>query len=219
MRNQGFGAHRLVAAASISVGAVVFISIFVFHSPNLGALAGIKGIQSGPTPTQTCVIPVPADAAFTPGTRHGGIRGSNVTYPNGTTLFYPENLCPQPAPLWTENTIYGGFNAYQLASAAEENPKFLTAENGSSFILDPTGFTVGYSKQTGTYDATVYFDHYGDQTYYPCGSANVGLFHVVLGQIMVTFHKPMTSNGTWDLSDPQLEHQFSLNEWSCPASN
>lgn len=72
-----------------------------------------------------CLVEIPNDSKFLTFTNYTS-HGANVTYPNGTIHFFPDNACPQP--------VFAGL--YGIISLIEKNSTFKKLENGSTFIFD-----------------------------------------------------------------------------------
>jgi len=146
-----------------------------------------------------------------------------VTYGPGEQVFYLEDLCPQPVSnrTYTFSTIgepkIPGTNNYQLAVAAVSNPQFVSLEDGTTYLYSQPG-SGSYSSQTnneGTYNGngywfTLYFFHYSNMTYHPCGISGATAFNVTAG-IEVDFYAPFfqTVNGTsgpgiWNVTAPTI---------------
>ncbi len=102
-----------------------------------------------------------------------------MTYPNGTTAFFPLDSCP--VPVTPAN--------YVIDSTIESNPRFIAAENGSIYEAgnacncSPSSATM--TNSTGLYDL-LNFALYSSQRIYPCGSTGfwtyneLGVLEVVI---------------------------------------
>ncbi|MDA4115349.1 MAG: hypothetical protein OK442_02185 [Thaumarchaeota archaeon] len=167
-----------------------------------------------------CLLPVGAGANLT--ISGEGTTGVMATLAPGQTTFFPQNRCPQPISNQTfaYSTVFGqkvATNYYQLALDAISNPKFVSLENGTTFLFSqPESVSLSttangngiYGNFNGSYDYSfsVLFYRYTD-TFLRCGH-----FDVTAG-IEVDFFAPyyqqysngVPTEGNWNLTNPSVE--------------
>jgi hypothetical protein len=118
-----------------------------------------------------------------------------VTFSNGTEDFFPLNSCP--VPVTPDN--------YKIDSTIEANPRFIAAENGSTYeatnacncVLGPN-----VTNSTGAQWTVLNFILYGNQRTYPCGTGSFWTFNR-LGLIVVTI--PINSTGGLQFSNAEIQ--------------
>ena len=111
--------------------------------------------------------------------------GFYVSYTNGTNTFYSAGVCPQPVHRALYNAV----------SSVENDSKFVAAENGSQFTIDPIN-SLGppLTAPNGSVYEALFFDRLNvSDTIYPCNLA--GAFKQPLAEIEVLL--PVTSNGSY----------------------
>jgi hypothetical protein len=145
------------------------------------------------SPSGLCLSEVQQGAVFS-SYDNGASQGYSVTYSNGTEDLFPLNSCP--VPVTPEN--------YQIDSTIEANPKFIAAENGSTYEANNAcncSYGGNTNNSTGQY-ASPNFDLYGNQKIYPCGNDSYWTFNR-LGLILVII--PINSTGGLDFSNLEIQ--------------
>jgi hypothetical protein len=149
-----------------------------------------------------------------------------VSYASGQQVFYAQNACPQPVSNQTYE--YGAefpnavtwvpTSNYQLALAAVNNPKFISLEDGTTYLYSQPDFggltstsadsmEIGPVNGTYGYTFSIIFYHYSD-TVNECFSAES--FNATAG-IVVNFFAPSQQfvggarpTSSWNLNDPSI---------------
>ena len=136
------------------------------------------------TPVGNCTQLVPPSAQisfFANSTQSGDV----VSYTNGTANFYAAGACPQP--------VYQ--NVYNAVATVNQDPRFVKAENGSQFTVDPiNSLSSPLELLNGSVDEELIFNHLNlSDPIFPC---NMNLVYSnPIAQIYVFI--PVTSNGTY----------------------
>jgi hypothetical protein len=190
----------MVAATYVSTGSTATTDI-----------ALTKSITNAPTTMQStssaCLKDVPQSAVF--GSYYNSTsQGYAVTYSNGTKALFSLNSCP--VPVTPEN--------YQLDSTIQADPKFIAAENGSTYEATNAcncSWGGNVSNSTGQY-ATLNFVLYGNQKIYPCGSGSYWTFNR-LGLILVTI--PINSTGSLQFSNAEIQSGPGNNAFTCSTTH
>jgi hypothetical protein len=167
-----------------------------------------------------CLLPVGAGANMT--ISGEGTTGVMATLAPGQTAFFPQNQCPQPVSNQTF-AYSAGFgqkvatNYYRLALDAISNPKFVSLENGTSFLFSqpesaPLSTTANgngvYGNFNGSYDYSfsVFFYHYTN-TFLRCGHFNVtaGIEVDFFAPYYQQYSNGAPTEGNWNLTNPSVE--------------
>jgi hypothetical protein len=112
------------------------------------------------------------------------LSGINVAYQNGTSSFFLAGSCPQPVHE----------DLYQAVSNVSRDSRFLRAENGSQFTVDPiNSLSQPLDAQNGSVFVALIFNELNlSDPIFPC---NLNLVYSnPISQIYVFI--PVTSNGT-----------------------
>jgi hypothetical protein len=177
--------------------------VFLLFPLLIGAVFGAYLYTA--TPTSTACTQVVPDSASINFTDNSTVAGISVSYVNGTNSFYSVGDCPQPVHQALYNTV----------STIEMDSKFVAAENGSQFTVDPIN-SLGppLTAPNGSVYEALFFDHLNlSDTIYPCNLA--GAFKQPLGQIEVLL--PVTPNGTYVLENKTvLSYSGTQLHFNCP---
>jgi hypothetical protein len=144
-------------------------------------------LGSNGVPPGSCLIELP-DGVKIIYTYGQNFTGAEVKYPNGVVALFPPGTCPQPVHQ----------QQIEAALTAEKTPAFITATNGSKFVLygaGPTGDAQINGTQRFLYD--VDFIRFANYTG-PCGG------RLVLGEIYVTYLYE-SYQGPLDLQHPRVQ--------------
>lgn len=186
MRN-GVGKTTITVIAIIVlvIAAVAFISF----SPMLSKPGSHSNSASG----EACLKEVPDDANMSK-YYNATSQGYSVTYSNGTRAVFPTNSCPVP--------VYPV--DYEIDSLIEASPRFISAENGSSFeatnALCNCSLGAYSNNSTGQY-ADFEFVLYGGQMLDECGNT-----YWVYNQLRI-LSITIPTNSTGGLQYSQMEIQ------------
>ncbi len=186
-------ADRKAIASYLAIAAILAVSVFAMafsfqitpHSDT--ATQTTTAIFSG-LPPENCLYEIPTNASttlVTPSTNNS-VPELIAGFPNGTTIAFPENSCPQP--------VYP--QLYSLASEAVQSPSFIAAENGSTFLVEGPRISMFSNSSQDISSVTTSFAHWGNQTY-PCGT---GYTLDLLGLLQVSIPFNQTS-GSYDVSN------------------
>lgn len=176
-----------------------------------------------------CLLPAGAGANIT---RSGGgnTTGVTATLASGQTMFFPQNQCPQPVSNQTFawSTGFGqkiATNYYRLAIAAVSNQRFISLENGTTFLFSqPESMSLSttsngngvYGNFNGSYQYSfsVFFFRYTNTFLQSIGCEHFN----VTAAIEVDFFAPyyqqysngVPTEGNWNLTNPSV-HALSSN--------
>jgi hypothetical protein len=153
----------------------------------------------------TQLVPDSAQINFVDNTTSAGV---DVSYVNGTSSYYSVGQCPQPVHQ----------KLYIALATIQQDPKFVSAENGSQFTIDSVN-SLGppLTAPNGSVYEAVYFDRLNvSDTIYPCNLA--GAFKMPLAQIEVLI--PVMPNGTY-VTENKTVFSFSGSQlhFRCPAES
>lgn len=176
-----------------------------------------------------CLLPVGAGANVM---RSGdkNITGVTATLSSGQTMFFPQNQCPQPVSNQTfaYSTGFGqkiATNYYQLALSAVSNPRFVSLENGTTFLFSqPESMSLSttsngngvYGSFNGSYQYSfsVFFFHYTNAflPYIGCEhfNATAGIEVDFFAPYYQQYSNGVPTQGNWNLTNPSV-HALSSN--------
>ena len=179
-------------AALIISGLIILVCLGVIAN---GAITARKAPTTAP-----CLVEVPGNATINPFGNSSTV-GNYVSFTNGTTLYFPQNRCPQPVSP----------QQFVLDSAIERDPRFLLAEHGSIYYAEQG--IAGY-EEVGTSDAVLTFTEYSNNLTAFCGG-NLWLL-TELGQIQVSVAEENNGN-SYDFSNMSVSvvSNYELNVVNC----
>lgn len=172
-------------------------------------LAGVFGtylyssvVASSPLP---CMQIVPYSANVTE-TANSTYFGYVVSYPNGTNSFYSLGTCPSPVHQLL----------YQVVANATQDPRFVAAEGGTKYVVDPVNSLTGL-EECGNESfcvELVFNDMNLSDTVYPC---NLNLaYKFTISQIRVVIPTSLSGNFSFQNETVQ-EFPGSELKYNCPA--
>jgi hypothetical protein len=206
--------HPYTTLAAAIVIAAVVIAAGIFASLYLGTATTVTQTSTVYRTTTstltsyitgTCLKEVPQSAVINYA-QNSTFEGYSVTYSNGTEDFFSLNSCPVPVTP----------DKYQVDSMIATNPKFVAAENGSTYMANPfDGLGPSMNNSTGQY-AVLVFGLYGSQRIYPCGGSVWD--YKELGAIQAII--PINSTGGLQLSNTEIKTipTNSLNQFPCATT-
>ena len=178
--------------------------MFLLFPLLIGAVFGAYLYTAIPATSSNCTQVVP-DSASINFFDNSTVAGFYVSYINGTNSFYSLGGCPQPVHQKLNNAV----------STIEQDAKFVTAENGSRFTIDPVN-SLGppLTAPNGSVYEAVFFDNLNlSDTIYPCNLASA--FKKPIGQIEVLL--PVLPNGTYVMENKTvLSYSGSQLHFNCP---
>jgi hypothetical protein len=178
--------------------------VFLLFPLLVGAIVG--GYLYAVVPASYACIQIVPDSAQINFVDNTTVAGILVSYTNGTSSFFAVGACPQPV----HQALFNAVNTIQ------EDPKFVSAENGSQFTIDPVN-SLGppLTAPNGSVYEALFFDRLNQSnTIYPCNLA--GVFKQPLGQIEVLL--PVTSNGTYAMNNKTvLSYSGNQLHFNCPS--
>jgi hypothetical protein len=200
-----------VAASIIIAGVLISASLLVVFTRSQVTTTDTKTITSTSTVTLPgdggCLKQVPQGSSFSSLSNSTAV-GMSVTYPNGTTAFFPLDSCP--VPVTPAN--------YIIDSTIESNPRFIAAENGSIYeagnACNCSSSSATMSNSTGFYDVFS-FALYSSQRVYPCGSTSFWTYNE-LGVLQVDI-QVNPSTGSLEFSSLQVQ-QGAANVFLCTTT-
>jgi len=124
------------------------------------------------------------DNATVSATANSTYFGYQVSFPNGTTSYYSLGVCPSPVHQLL----------YNVVSNVSEDPRFVSAESGARFVVDPVNsLSSPQGNGNGSIYAVLIFNDLNlSDTIYPCNLQYV--YKNPISSIYVII--PMTNNGS-----------------------
>jgi hypothetical protein len=184
-----------VAVAAVLIAVGVLASVYAGSATTVTRTATVSKTVTATYPAVRpgvgeCLEEVPSGAGIE-SFQNSTFDGYSVTYPNGTEGFFSLNSCP--VPVTTEE--------YQVYSMIEADPRFVSAENGSTYFANPLqDFAPALGNSTGQY-ALIEFNLYGNEKFYPCGP-NMWVYKE-LGAIQAVI--PLSSTEGLQLSGTEIQ--------------